>query len=180
MLDAPSAESIVREIGQIDSDLVIFIDNVFTFELDRRGGDLRSADRQGDPQELHRQRAAGACRPPRRDPQDGAGRVPRAADWRRVRTQDATLKSMGKGFTIKQVRERFAVLRKSKMVINAYFIVGNIGETEEQMLAIAPFARSIGVQPDARLPAAQRAVLGLKRAGCQDAGLSHRRRRLRL
>jgi hypothetical protein len=31
------------------------------------------------------------------------------------------------------------------MVINAYFIVGNIGETEEQMLSIAPFARSIGV-----------------------------------
>ena len=60
-------------------------------------------------------------------------------------TQDATLKSMGKGFTIEQVRERFAVLRKSKMVINAYFIVGNIGETEEQMLSIASFARSIGV-----------------------------------
>ena len=60
-------------------------------------------------------------------------------------TQDATLKSMGKGFTIEQVRERFQVLRKSKMVINAYFIVGNIGETEEQMLSTASFARSIGV-----------------------------------
>jgi hypothetical protein len=31
------------------------------------------------------------------------------------------------------------------MIINAYFIVGNIGETEEQMLSIASFARSIGV-----------------------------------
>jgi hypothetical protein len=36
------------------------------------------------------------------------------------------------------------VLRRSKMLINAYFIVGNIGETEEQMLSTAPFARSIG------------------------------------
>ena len=60
-------------------------------------------------------------------------------------TQDATLKSMGKGVTIEQIRQRFAVLRKSTMIINAYFIVGNIGETEEQMLSIAPFARSIGV-----------------------------------
>ena len=60
-------------------------------------------------------------------------------------TQDATLKSMGKGFTIAQVRERFQVLRKSRMVINAYFIVGNLGETEEQMLSTASFARSIGV-----------------------------------
>jgi hypothetical protein len=60
-------------------------------------------------------------------------------------TQDATLRSMGKGFTIDQVRQWFEVLRKSKMIINAYFIVGNIGETEEQMLSTASFARSIGV-----------------------------------
>ena len=52
---------------------------------------------------------------------------------------------MGKGFTIEQVRRRFEVLRKSKMIINAYFIVGNIGETEEQMLSTASFARSLGV-----------------------------------
>ena len=60
-------------------------------------------------------------------------------------TQDATLRSMGKGFTIEQVRRRFEVLRKSKMIINAYFIVGNIGETEEQMFSTASFARSLGV-----------------------------------
>jgi hypothetical protein len=60
-------------------------------------------------------------------------------------TQDATLKSMGKGFTVEQIRRRFAVLRKSRLVLNAYFIVGNIGETEEQMLSTAAFARSLGV-----------------------------------
>ena len=59
-------------------------------------------------------------------------------------TQDATLKSMGKGFNTEIVRQRFDVLRKSKMIINAYFIVGNLGETEEQMLSTASFARSIG------------------------------------
>ena len=52
---------------------------------------------------------------------------------------------VGKGFTVAQIRQRFEALRKSKMLINAYFIVGNIGETEEQMLSTASFARSIGV-----------------------------------
>jgi hypothetical protein len=51
---------------------------------------------------------------------------------------------MGKGFTVEHVRQQFEVFRKSKMIINAYFIAGNIGETEEQILSIAPFARSIG------------------------------------
>jgi hypothetical protein len=60
-------------------------------------------------------------------------------------TQDATLKSMGKGFTVEQIRQGFEVLRQSKMIINAYFIVGNLGETDEQMLSTASFARSIGV-----------------------------------
>jgi radical SAM superfamily enzyme YgiQ (UPF0313 family) len=60
-------------------------------------------------------------------------------------TQDATLKSMGKGFTIQQVRQRFAVLHKSRMIINAYFIAGNLGETEEQILSTVSLARSMGV-----------------------------------
>ena len=87
---------------------------------------------------------------------------------------------MGKGFTIAQVRERFEVLRKSKMVINAYFIVGNIGETEEQMLSTASFARSLGVDLIHVSRLAQRAVLGPARTGRADARLPHRRRRLRL
>jgi hypothetical protein len=59
-------------------------------------------------------------------------------------TQNATLASMAKGFTVEQIREAFEVLRRSKMLVNAFFIVGNIGETEEQMRSTAPFARSIG------------------------------------
>ena len=95
-------------------------------------------------------------------------------------TQDATLKSMGKGFTVEQVRQRFEVLRKTKMIINAYFIVGNIGETEEQMLSTASFARSLGVDLIHVSRLAQRAVFGLARTGRADARLPHRPRRLRL
>ena len=37
------------------------------------------------------------------------------------------------------------MLGKSPMLLFGYFIVGNIGETEEEMLQIAPFARELGL-----------------------------------
>ncbi|MHC4573162.1 MAG: B12-binding domain-containing radical SAM protein [Planctomycetota bacterium] len=58
---------------------------------------------------------------------------------------DKTLKRMQKGFTIQQAREAFEVLRKFKMVHAGYFIVGYIGEDENDMCRIAPFARSLGI-----------------------------------
>ena len=139
-----SAESIVREIQEIDSDLVIFIDNVFTFEPNRVVEICDLLIAKGIRKNyIVNARLELADRPDVIRKMEQAGFLALLIGVES--TQDATLKSMGKGFTIRQVRERFAVLRKSKMVINAYFIVGNIGETEEQMLAIAPFARSIGV-----------------------------------
>jgi hypothetical protein len=59
--------------------------------------------------------------------------------------QDGTLRSMGKGFTTGLAREHFRVLRRSGMLLVGYFIVGNVGETEAEMLEIAPFARELGV-----------------------------------
>lgn len=59
--------------------------------------------------------------------------------------QDKTLKQLHKGFTTAEVRKAFEVLRKADMFIHAYFIVGNIGETEEEMLQIGPFAKELGV-----------------------------------
>ena len=52
---------------------------------------------------------------------------------------------MGKGFTTSQVRDYFRVLRRSKMLLLGYFILGNIGETQEEMRRIMPFARELGV-----------------------------------
>jgi radical SAM superfamily enzyme YgiQ (UPF0313 family) len=59
--------------------------------------------------------------------------------------QDKSLKMLTKGFTTADVKEAFAVLQKSKMLVNGYFIVGLMGESEEEMLEIVPFARGIGV-----------------------------------
>jgi anaerobic magnesium-protoporphyrin IX monomethyl ester cyclase len=58
---------------------------------------------------------------------------------------DATLAQLHKGFTIQQVREAFAVLRQFPFFLHGYFIYGNLGETEADMLAIAELARDLGV-----------------------------------
>ena len=59
--------------------------------------------------------------------------------------QDKTLRSIGKGFDTAKVREYFQVLRRSRMILLGYFIVGLIGETAEEMLEIAPFAKELGL-----------------------------------
>jgi radical SAM superfamily enzyme YgiQ (UPF0313 family) len=139
-----SAESIVREIEQIDADLIFFVDDVFTHQPDRvvEICDLLIAKRIRKHYVVN-SRPEIAKRPDVIRKMEQAGFLALLIGVES--TQDATLKSMGKGFTVEQIRQRFAVLRKSKMIINAYFMVGNIGETEEQMLSIASFARSIGV-----------------------------------
>lgn len=139
-----SVESIVREIEQVDADLILFVDDLFTHHPDRVAEicDLLIA-RRIRKHYIVNARLEIAQRPDVIRKMEQAGFLALLIGVES--TQDATLKSMGKGFTVEQIRQRFQVLRKSKMIINAYFIVGNIGETEEQMLSTAPFARSIGV-----------------------------------
>jgi anaerobic magnesium-protoporphyrin IX monomethyl ester cyclase len=139
-----SVASIVREIEQIDADLIMFIDDIFTHQPDRVAEicDLLIA-RKIRKHYIVNARSEIATRPDVLRKMERAGFIALLIGVET--TQDATLRSMAKGVTIAQLRERFAVLRKSSMIINAYFIVGNIGETEEQMLSTASFARSLGV-----------------------------------
>ena len=139
-----SVESIVREIESIDADLIFFVDDVFTYDPDRVAAicDALIAKRIRKHYVVNA-RLEIASRPDVLRKMEQAGFI--ALLLGVESTQDATLKSMGKGFNTAQIRERFEVIRKSRMLINAYFIVGNIGETEEQMLSTAPFARSLGV-----------------------------------
>lgn len=139
-----SPESIVREIEQIDADLVLFVDDIFTYQPDRVAAicDLLIAKKIRK-HYIVNARSEIANRPDILRRMEQAGFIALLIGVES--TQDATLKSMGKGFTVEQIRQRFAVLRQSKMIINAYFIVGNIGETEEQMLSTASFAHSLGV-----------------------------------
>ena len=141
---ARSPESIVRELEQMEADIVLFVDDVFTYQPDRVAEicDLLIA-RKVRKHYIVNARVEIAKRPDVLAKMEQAGFIALLVGVES--TQDATLKAMGKGFTTEQLRQYFEVLRKSKILINAYFIVGNIGETEEQMLAIAPFARSLGI-----------------------------------
>lgn len=58
---------------------------------------------------------------------------------------DWVLEQFNKGFNSATVRRYFAVLRKYPIFYHGYFIYGNIGESEEEMLYISPFAKEIGV-----------------------------------
>ncbi|MFC1657860.1 B12-binding domain-containing radical SAM protein [Candidatus Omnitrophota bacterium] len=58
---------------------------------------------------------------------------------------DWILEQLNKGFNQAAIREYFAVLRKYPILYSGYFIYGNIGESKEEMLYIAQFAKEIGV-----------------------------------
>jgi magnesium-protoporphyrin IX monomethyl ester (oxidative) cyclase len=58
---------------------------------------------------------------------------------------DKILKQFNKGFTQQAVRNAFKVLNKFNFYIHAYFIYGNVGETEEEMVYIAQFAKELKV-----------------------------------
>ncbi len=58
---------------------------------------------------------------------------------------DHILAELNKGFNSDTVRKAFAVLKKYPIYYHGYFIYGNIGETEEEMLYISQFAKEIGV-----------------------------------
>lgn len=58
---------------------------------------------------------------------------------------DWILTQLNKGFNQQTIRSSFAVLRRYPIFYSGYFIYGNIGETEEEMLYIPRFAKEIGV-----------------------------------
>jgi len=58
---------------------------------------------------------------------------------------DRILKQIDKGITQQQIRDAFAVLTQYDIYLHGYFIYGNIGETEEEMLYIPKFAKEIKI-----------------------------------
>ncbi len=56
---------------------------------------------------------------------------------------DWILKQLQKGITQQEIRDAFSVLTQYDFYLHGYFIYGNIGETEEEMLYIPKFAKEI-------------------------------------
>ena len=58
---------------------------------------------------------------------------------------DRILDQLQKGFTQQEIREAFSILTQYDFYLHGYFIYGNIGETEEEMLYIPKFAKEINL-----------------------------------
>lgn len=58
---------------------------------------------------------------------------------------DHILAQLNKGFTSRTVREAFTVLHRYPLYYHGYFIYGNVGESEEETLAIPSFAQELGL-----------------------------------
>jgi len=141
---ARSPESVVNELVQIKAPLVGFTDDLFTLDPDRveRICDLILA-RRIRKKFLVNARAEIARNTRLLRKMERAGFVLLMVGIESA--VDETLRSMGKGFDTARLREYFKVLRKSSMFLQGYFILGNIGETVEQMLRISDFAHELGL-----------------------------------
>jgi len=141
---ARTPESVVQELRETDAKIIMFIDENFFADVKRAEAicDLIIKEKQQrifigqarvtigfHPELIKKMYAAGF----------------RVLFMGIESAQDKSLKLLHKGFTTADVRKAFEVIRKAGMFIHAYFIVGLIGETEEEMLAIGPFAEELGV-----------------------------------
>ena len=59
---------------------------------------------------------------------------------------DKILKQLDKGITQQQIRDAFKTLNNYNFFIHGYFIYANIGETEEEMVYIARFAKELKLE----------------------------------
>lgn len=141
---ARSPESVADELEEIEAENVVFTDDIFTHDMDRVEAICDEILRRGI-----RKRYIVNARIEAAKRMDVVRKMERAgfiALFLGVESaHDKTLRSMNKGFDTRRIREYFRDLRKSRMILHCYFIVGSIGETEEEMLQVAPFARELGV-----------------------------------
>jgi|WetSurMetagenome_2_1015567.scaffolds.fasta_scaffold21199_2 radical SAM superfamily enzyme YgiQ (UPF0313 family) len=141
---ARTPESVMKELGEIDAKVVAFIDDNFF-------ADIRRVDRICDlilEAKMKKIFLANARITIANHP-DLLKKMHRAG-FRLLMiglesAQDKSLKLLNKGFKTEDVKKAFAVLRRANMLTNGYFIVGLFGESEEEMLAIATYAKEIGV-----------------------------------
>jgi len=141
---ARSPESVVEELAQVKADIVAFTDDLFTHKMDRVEEicDLILA-RGIRKKYIINARLEIARHPEMLRKMERAGFIGLLLGIESA--HDKTLRSMRKGFDTARIREYFRVLRHSSMIMHGYFILGNIGETVEEMLQISSFAHELGV-----------------------------------
>jgi radical SAM superfamily enzyme YgiQ (UPF0313 family) len=141
---ARTPESVVSEIKTIEADVIGFADDIFNADMDwvERVCDL--IIKEGIRKKyIINARLEVAKRPDVLSKMYKAGFMGFLVGIESA--HDKTLASMKKGFTTAMVREYFEVLRQFNFVYHCYFIIGNIGETRDEMLDIVKFSRELGV-----------------------------------
>lgn len=141
---ARSVESVVDEIEALSAGAILFTDDEFFADISRAGKicDLIIA-RKINKRFLAQSRIGIAKHPWLLEKMVKAGfkvlaiGIESPHDW--------ILAQLNKGFDSKTIREAFRVLKKYPIYCHGYFIYGNIGETEQEMLCIPEFAKEIGV-----------------------------------
>lgn len=138
-----SADSLFEELREIKSGVIGFTDDIFTWDMDRIASlcdKLLSAGIRKT--YIYNARLDMYKRPDVLKLMERAGmRVPLIGV---ESCHDKTLRAISKGFTVEEIRKAFSVLRGYDFFLHSCFIVGSIGETREEMLEIADFAREIG------------------------------------
>ncbi len=139
-----SPESIVGEIQTIEADLIGFADDIFTADMDWVEKVCDLLIKEGIKKKYFiNARLEIAKRPDVLKKMYKAGFMAFLLGIESA--HDKTLASMNKGFNTAKVREYFEVLRQFNFLYHCYFIIGNIGESKEEMLEIGNFARELGI-----------------------------------
>jgi len=137
-------ESVIQELKTIKADFVLFSDDNF-FTNPRRSEELCDLIIENKINKIFavQARIDMAKYPRILDKAEKAGfrlfliGIESPHDW--------ILKQLSKGITQQQIRDAFAVLTQYNFFLHGYFIYGNIGETQEEMLYIPKFAKEIKV-----------------------------------
>jgi len=141
---ARSVESVVKEIEEIGANTILFSDDNFFTDIKRSEEicDLIIA-RKIKKRFLAQARIEIARHPRLLDKMVKAGFKMLFIGIESP--HDHILAELNKGFDSGTIRECFAVLKKYPIYYHGYFIYGNIGETEQEMLYIAKFAKEINL-----------------------------------
>ncbi len=142
--EARSPESTVEEIEAIDADFVAFVDDNFTADMNRVEKICDLIISKGIKKMfLCNVRIDIARKPALVEKMKKAGFKFLMVGLESA--EDRSLVALKKGFKTAKVREAFKTLSRSGMLVNGYFIVGIIGESEHEMLGISRYAREINL-----------------------------------
>jgi magnesium-protoporphyrin IX monomethyl ester (oxidative) cyclase len=137
-------ESVLEELETVKAEYVIFSDDYFFVEPARTKHLCEEIVRRG----LQRHFIVNARLEVARRPEMLAAARAAGGKVLLIGIESATdriLDQLNKGITTEQIRRYMPILRSFGFFNHGYFIYGNIGESEEEMMYIPQFAREIGL-----------------------------------